>query len=84
MNHTLTIENLSFRYNKETILKDISFSTDPGEFISIIGPNGSGKTTLIKIISKISKPEKGNIYIKGKNIQTMSNKQLARHIAVVM
>lgn len=81
--HTLTIENLSFKYHEETILKDISFSTDPGEFISIIGPNGSGKTTLIKIISKIIKPEKGNIYIKGKNIKTLSNKQLARYIAVV-
>ncbi|RLC05382.1 MAG: ABC transporter ATP-binding protein [Deltaproteobacteria bacterium] len=84
MSHTLAIENLSFRYQKKTILKDICFSADPGESISIIGPNGSGKTTLIKIISKINKPEKGKIYIKGKDIQTMSNRQLARHIAVVM
>ncbi|MFH2061319.1 MAG: ABC transporter ATP-binding protein [Pseudomonadota bacterium] len=84
MNHTLTIENLDFRYHKKMILKNISFSTNPGEFVSIIGPNGCGKTTLIKIISKINKPEKGNIYIKGINIQTMSNQQLARHIAVVM
>ena len=78
MSHTLAIENLCFRYHKETILNNICFSADPGEFISIIGPNGSGKTTLIKIISKINKPEKGN------NIQTMSNRQLARHIAVVL
>ncbi|MBU0463311.1 MAG: ABC transporter ATP-binding protein [Proteobacteria bacterium] len=84
MNQILFIDNLSFKYHEKSVLKDISFSTDPGEFISIIGPNGCGKTTLIKIISKINKPEKGNIYIKGKNIQTMSNKQLARHIAVVM
>ncbi|MCK5162450.1 MAG: ABC transporter ATP-binding protein [Desulfobacula sp.] len=84
MSHVLTIENLSFKYHKKRVLTDISFSTDPGEFISIIGPNGSGKTTLIKLISKINKPEKGNIHIKGENIQTMSNKQLARHIAVVM
>jgi len=84
MNPILTIDNLSFKYNKKRILKNISFSTHPGEFVSIIGPNGSGKTTLIKIISKINKPERGNIYIKDKNIQTMSNKELARHIAVVM
>lgn len=84
MTHPLTIKNLSFRYHKKTILKNICFSTDPGEFVSIIGPNGSGKTTLIKIISKINKPEKGNIYIKGNDIQTMSNRELARHIAVVM
>ena len=84
MTNILAIDKLSFKYNKKTILKDISFTTDPGEFISIIGPNGSGKTTLIKIISKINKPEKGKIYIKGKDIQTMSNRQLARHIAVVM
>ena len=84
MNPVLTIDNLSFKYHKKTILKDISFSTHAGEFISIIGPNGSGKTTLIKIISKINKIEKGNIYINNKNIQTLSNKQLAKYIAVVM
>ena len=84
MSQILFIDNLSFKYHEKTVLKDISFSTDPGEFVSIIGPNGCGKTTLIKIISKINKPDKGNIYINGENIQTLSNKQLARHIAVVM
>ncbi|WP_457553032.1 ABC transporter ATP-binding protein [Desulfobacula sp.] len=84
MSPLLTIDNLSFRYQKKRILKDISFSAYPGEFISIIGPNGSGKTTLIKIISKINKPEKGKICIKGKDIQTTPNRLLARYIAVVM
>lgn len=84
MSPVLTVENLGFKYREKSVLKDISFSIDPGEFVSIIGPNGSGKTTLIKLISKINKPGKGNIYIKGKNIQTLSNKELARIIAVVM
>jgi len=84
MNPTLSIDKLSFKYHKKTILKDISFSTQAGEFVSIIGPNGSGKTTLIKIISKINKPEKGVIYVNGEDIQKLSNRQLARHTAVVM
>jgi len=84
MNSVLTIDSVEFKYREKRVLKDISFSIDPGEFVSIIGPNGSGKTTLIKLISKINLPGKGNIYIKGKNILTMSNKELARDIAVVM
>ncbi|MCF6247599.1 MAG: ATP-binding cassette domain-containing protein, partial [Desulfobacula sp.] len=51
MNSILKVDNLCFKYNKKRVLTDISFSTHPGEFVSIIGPNGSGKTTLIKIIS---------------------------------
>jgi len=83
MNPVLTIDKVGFRYKQKRILKDISFSTHAGEFVTIIGPNGSGKTTLIKIISKINKPEKGTIYLNNINIQTLSNKQLARHIAIV-
>jgi iron complex transport system ATP-binding protein len=80
----LEVENLSLRYREKRILKGVSFSINPGEFVSIIGPNGSGKTTLVKAISRTLIPETGQIRIKGTDVQDMSHKTLARNISVVM
>lgn len=84
MTPLLEVKNLSFRYREQMILRDISFSVDPGEFVSVIGPNGCGKTTLIKTILKTIRPETGTILIEDKDIRTLSNKALAKRVAVVM
>ena len=47
-------------------LKDIDFEIQQGDRVGIVGKNGAGKSTLLKMISQISAPTKGNIYIKGK------------------
>jgi lipopolysaccharide transport system ATP-binding protein len=47
-------------------LQNISFSVNQGEAISIIGKNGAGKSTLLKILSKITAPTSGNVFIKGR------------------
>jgi len=80
----LAIQNLNFQYKQKIILKDICFSIFPGEFVSIIGPNGCGKTTLIKTILRSVVPQVGTIHIQGQAVQTLSNKALARYLAVVM
>lgn len=80
----VAIQNLNFQYRQKIILRDISFSVFPGEFVSIIGPNGCGKTTLIKTILRSVVPQTGTIHIQGQEVKTLSNKALARHLAVVM
>lgn len=80
----LAIQNLNFQYKQKIILRDICFSVFPGEFVSIIGPNGCGKTTLIKTILRSVIPRTGSIRILGQEVSTLSNKALARHLAVVM
>jgi len=82
--NVLEVKNLNFRYKQELILKEICFSVSPGEFVSVIGPNGCGKTTLIKTILRSIVPETGTIHIQGQEVKTMSNKDLARHLAAVM
>ncbi|MBY9006362.1 MAG: ABC transporter ATP-binding protein [Candidatus Lokiarchaeota archaeon] len=60
----------------------INLNLKKGDFISIMGPSGSGKTTLLNLISALDKPTKGNVYINGKNTNTMNDKtltQLRRH-----
>jgi zinc transport system ATP-binding protein len=63
----ISVEHLSFRYNSQEVLSDISFSVHKGDYIGLVGPNGSGKTTLIKIILGLSKPGKGRIFLLGIN-----------------
>ncbi|MFK5882584.1 MAG: ABC transporter ATP-binding protein [Sulfurospirillum sp.] len=65
MKPTLEIENLSFAYEKQIVLKDINLNIYPKDFLAIIGPNGGGKSTLLKLILGINKIQKGSIKIDG-------------------
>lgn len=61
-----------------TILKDISFDVDKGDFIAIMGPSGSGKSTLLYNISGMDKPSKGEILIDGEDISKLDEEELAK------
>lgn len=59
--------NESGRFNpKFTALNDVSFTVKRGETVGLIGPNGAGKSTVLKLISRITAPTEGTIYIKGR------------------
>jgi len=47
-------------------LRDLSFELQPGESLGIIGPNGAGKTTILKLLSKVTYPTKGEIFVNGR------------------
>lgn len=70
------VEHLFFSYPDRSVLQDISFSVQKGEFIGIIGPNGGGKTTLLKLILGFLKPDAGSVKVFGQAPQTVS-KQMA-------
>lgn len=53
-------------YEKQEVLKDISFEIKKGEFFGIVGRNGSGKSTLLKLLAGIYSPDKGHIQVNGK------------------
>lgn len=57
-------------------LRGVSFSTMPGDFISITGPSGSGKTTLLHLIGCLDKPTKGIIKIDGVEVENMKESDL--------
>lgn len=75
-------ENLSksFYVGKEeyNVIKDMSFTIDEGEFVSIMGPSGCGKSTLLYMLGALEKPDKGNVYIYGKDYNQMNAKELAK------
>ena len=59
------INRVSFAYNGETALQDVSLEIQPADFIAMIGPNGGGKTTLLKLILGLLKPDTGVIRVTG-------------------
>ncbi len=76
MKSALRIENLSYMYGDQSILKRVSFSVSQGETVIIIGPNGAGKTTLIKLLLGMVKPREGQIDLLQTPLGTYSPKLL--------
>ncbi len=83
-NSYIEFKNVSFAYgnNSDYSLTDISFTVNKGEKIGIIGSTGSGKTTLINLLSGSYKPTKGEIYIDGKNVNTIEKNELKQKISI--
>ena len=54
-------ENLSISFNRISVLKDLSFTVDEGDYLCIVGENGSGKSTLIKCLLGLEIPDRGHI-----------------------
>ena len=71
----LLMNNIWFRYpgSSKYVIKGFNLELFRGEFVVLVGPNGSGKTTLLKIASRILKPNRGNVLIKGRAIYIPEN-----------
>lgn len=71
----LEFKDVTFKYPEDdyTMLKNLSFSVDEGEFISIIGASGCGKSTIFRLINALEKPQSGEILINKNSIKNMKN-----------
>lgn len=65
------------RFNQTKVLDNLSFRVDKGEFVGIMGPSGAGKTTLMNILSSLSLPTMGSVYIDGQDITRMTENELS-------
>ncbi len=64
----LEVKKLKKKFGKNIVLKDINFTVNEGDIISIVGPSGSGKSTLLRCINMIEKPSGGDIVFEGKSL----------------
>lgn len=64
----MTVSNIKFKPDSETILKGITFSVNKGERVIITGPSGGGKSTLLKILASLINPTEGRVEFNGENI----------------
>ena len=65
MTAAIEVENLSKRFGRAEVLRDVSLRVEPGEYLGLVGVNGAGKTTLIKSLLDFSRPDGGTIRICG-------------------
>lgn len=79
----IEVREIKFRYSTDWLLNGLSLSVDQGEIAGLIGPNGSGKTTILKLLSKVLKQEDGSIWLMGRDIASMKQREIARMMAVV-
>lgn len=79
----IEFENVSFGYNEEIIIKDLSFKLDEGKSYALVGSSGSGKSTIAKLISGFYKVDNGAIKIGDKPLENYTQKALIETIAFV-
>lgn len=79
----LYVDNISYEIDNKKLIDRISLEIPRGSFVGIIGPNGSGKSTLLKTIYRANKASEGCVYLNGEKMSRMSNREIARQMAVV-
>lgn len=78
----LEVEHIYKSFNRTEILKDISFSLEEGQVLSIIGSSGSGKTTLLRCLNFLEHPDKGIIRVKGETLFDSDDSSTQREAAI--
>lgn len=63
---------------KVEAVRGVSMTVDPGEFLVLAGPSGSGKTTLLNMLGALMRPTKGSVWIDGRDVGTMSDRELSQ------
>jgi subfamily B ATP-binding cassette protein HlyB/CyaB len=82
----IRMAEVTFRYAADTaeVLKNFSFDIPAGHFVGLFGPSGSGKSTLTKLVQRLYRPERGQIFIDGIDINQVDPAWLRRQIGVVL
>ncbi|RKY93757.1 MAG: ABC transporter ATP-binding protein [Ignavibacteriae bacterium] len=81
----IEFKNVWFAYNKEDyVLKDISFSINPGETVAIVGHTGAGKTSIINILTRFYDINKGSILLDDINIEKLDKRELRKYVSMVL
>lgn len=79
-----SINDLTIGYHKVPVIRNISLEVQKGEIIALIGPNGAGKSTLLKTIARELAPISGSISLEGRDMQTISYRELSKKLAVIL
>jgi ATP-binding cassette subfamily B protein len=79
----LTLDHVGVDYDREIVLRDVSFTVVPGRVTAIVGPSGVGKSTLADLILRRIDPDRGRILLDDVDVKRLGLDDLRRHIAIV-
>ena len=80
----LRAQSLSVGYGKRIIISNINLAVEGGKIVTLIGPNGSGKSTLLKTLANEISSLGGKVFLLGKNMSSLSEKEIAPHLSILM
>ena len=80
---SIEFNKVSFAYDSENVIEDISFTIKKGESIALVGPSGGGKSTIVDLLSKFYTPRDGDIKIDGKDINSYLTEDIRKMIGIV-
>lgn len=79
----IELRDVAVRYGGTTVVQDVSFQTERGAFVGLVGANGSGKTSLLKVIARLFPPAAGVVRLAGREAASYTRSELARLVAGV-
>lgn len=82
MEGAIAFKNVTFHFDRQEVLHDISFAVKPGQTLAIMGPTGSGKTTIINLLARCYDVSSGIVEVDGCDVKNWKLQQLRRHLGV--
>ncbi|MDU4962490.1 MAG: ABC transporter ATP-binding protein [Sporomusaceae bacterium] len=79
----LSTADLAIAYDTAIIVEKLNIAIPQGKMTAIVGPNGCGKSTVLKAISRILPPQRGQVYLDGKDIKTLPTREIAKKLAIL-
>jgi iron complex transport system ATP-binding protein len=79
----LQLEQASFAYGEQAVLRGVDLTLGAGELVGLIGPNGAGKSTLIQLLLGLARPASGRVSLFGRPLQAVGRRALARSVSLV-
>ena len=76
-------QDLSYRIEAQWLLDNVDLRVEKGQMVGLIGPNGAGKSTLLRAISGILRCQDGTVMLEGRDLKTMTTKDVAAGLALV-
>lgn len=82
----ISVSHLHFRYTPDGpwIIKDVSFSIKPGQFVAFVGASGCGKSTMLRLLLGFERPQSGAIYYDGQDLSTLDVRAVRQQLGVVL
>lgn len=79
----VTFEHITFGYEEEKVLNDVSFEIEPGETIALVGPTGAGKSTVINLISRFYDADEGSVKLDGYDVKDVTVESLRSQMGIM-